>query len=67
MMVALGFAPILLAQEKTKSLKWVDHKPNPRFAIYDPGTPTDKGDDLVLDKEKGLIWTRNANLAGKPL
>ena len=49
-----------------KSLKWVDHKLNPRFAIYDLGTPADEGDDLVLDKEKGLIWTRNANLVGLP-
>ena len=56
-----------LEQEKAKSLKWVDHKPNPRFAIYDPDTPTDEGDDLVLDKEKWLIWARNAHLVGKPL
>ena len=67
LIVALWFAPILLAQEKAKSLKWVDHKPNPRFAIYDSGTPTDESDDLVLDKENGLIWARNANLLGKPL
>jgi len=67
LMVALLFAPISLAQEKAKSLKWVDHQPNPRFAIYDSGTPTDERDDLVLDKEKGLIWVRNANLVGKPL
>jgi hypothetical protein len=53
--------------EMAKSLKWVDHEPNPRFAIYDPGTPADEGDDLVLDKENGLIWTRNANLVGSPL
>ena len=26
--------------EMIKSLKWVDHKLNPRFAIYDPNTPT---------------------------
>lgn len=41
-----------------KSITWVDHKPNYRFAIS-----TVKGDeDLVLDKETGLIWPRNANL-----
>ena len=55
------------AEEKIKSLKWVEHKPNPRFAIHDPGTPTEEGDDLVLDKETELIWARNANLAGKYL
>jgi len=27
--------------EMDKSLKWVDHKPNPRFAIYDAGTPSE--------------------------
>ena len=67
LLLALWLAPILFAQEKVESLKWVDHKPNPRFAIYDSGTPTDKRDDLVLDKEKGLIWARNAHLVGKPL
>lgn len=53
--------------EMAKDLTWVDHEPNPRFAIYDSGTPTFEMDDLVLDKEKGLIWTRNAYLAGEPL
>ena len=67
LVVTLWFAPFLLAQEKTKSLKWVEYKPNPRFAIFDSGTPIDEKDDLVLDKEKGLIWARNANLAGLPL
>ena len=67
LMVSLLFAPISLAQEKAKSLKWVDHKLSPRFAIYDAGTPADEGDDLVLDKEKELIWARNANLAGEAL
>jgi len=61
------FILVLLAQaeEKVKSLKWADHKPNPRFAIYDPGSPTKEVDDLVLDRKTGLIWARNANLAGK--
>ena len=67
LMMVLGFAPISLAQEKVETLKWVDHKPNPRFAIHDSGTPTDEKDDLVLDKEKGLTWARNGNLAGKTL
>lgn len=43
---------------------WVDHVPNPRFAIYDPGTPLNDSDDVVLDKETGLVWARDANLAG---
>jgi hypothetical protein len=40
---------------------WIDNKPNRRFAIYNPGGTSDKSDDLVLDKETGLIWPRNAN------
>jgi hypothetical protein len=46
-----------------KSVEWVDHTPNPRFAIYDPGTPEDELEDLVLDKETGLVWARDANIA----
>jgi len=50
------------------SVQWVDAT-NARFAVYDtegdntidPGTWVD---DLVLDKETGLIWARDANLAG---
>jgi hypothetical protein len=61
------WASLAQAEEKIKSLKWVDHKPNPRFAIYDPGTPTQEGDDLVLDKKTGFIWVRNAHLEGKRL
>jgi len=41
-----------------KSVKWIDHSPNPRFAIYDSNTPTDEADDVVLDKETGLVWER---------
>jgi len=46
---------------------WLDHSPNRRFAIYHPGGTPDKADDLVWDKETGLIWARNANLPGKAL
>ena len=71
LILAMAFCFVLVslaqAEEKTKSLKWVDHKPNPRFAIHDPDTPTQEVDDLVLDRKTGLIWARNANLAGKQL
>jgi hypothetical protein len=33
-----------------------------RFAIHDAGTAANLSDDLVLDKETRLIWTRDANL-----
>jgi len=29
--------------------------------------PADLADDLVLDKQTGIIWARDANLAGKPM
>lgn len=53
-----------------KPVQWVDHMPNPRFAIYDfkndsnPANPASFSDDLVLDRETGLVWSRNANLIG---
>ena len=47
-------------------LEWIDHEPNPRFAIYDPETPEKNVDDLILDKETGLIWARDANHANGP-
>jgi hypothetical protein len=34
------------------------HAPNPRFAVHDAGDLGDPEDDLVLDKETGLIWAR---------
>ena len=34
------------------------HKPNPRFAIYNPGNTKDMKDDVVFDKETGLVWER---------
>lgn len=38
---------------------WKIHKPNPRFAIYNHGTSRDMSDDLVFDKETGLVWQRS--------
>jgi hypothetical protein len=67
MAFCFGLVSLAQAEETAKSLKWVEHKPNPRFAIYDPGTPTQEGDDLVLDKKTGLVWARTANLAGEML
>ena len=36
------------------SVRWVKHRPNPRFWIYNVGG----GNDLVLDRETGLVWER---------
>ena len=41
---------------------FVLYSANPRFAVWDPNTPSDPNDDMVLDRSTGLIWTRNANL-----
>jgi hypothetical protein len=47
-----------------RSVKWVDLAFDTRFAIYDSGTPGDETDDMVLDKETGLVWARDAGLSG---
>lgn len=66
-----GKTPIWDLYEKGAPVRWQTHRPNPRFAIYDPdknsnpADPTTLSDDLVLDRETGLIWTRDANLLGQ--
>ncbi|MHC4639751.1 MAG: Lcl C-terminal domain-containing protein, partial [Planctomycetota bacterium] len=35
-----------------------------RFAVSDEGTAADTSDDVVLDRATGLMWARDANLAG---
>jgi hypothetical protein len=49
------------------SVAWLDHKPNTRFAVYNPGGTANPADDLVLDKETGLVWPRSANLRVDPM
>ena len=44
--------------------KFVDWPANPRFAIYDGLLVGWDIDDMVLDKETGLVWARDANAAG---
>ena len=51
----------LFADGTDKSVFWADHKPNYRFAIFNNNTPG-TADDLVLDRETGLIWPRNASV-----
>lgn len=46
-----------------ETAEWIPHVHNPRFAIYNVGTPGDDNDDMVLDRETGLVWARNANIA----
>lgn len=41
---------------------FVDWPSNSRFAVCDNGTSADPNDDMVLDKDTGLIWARNADI-----
>ena len=45
------------------SVDWVDAT-NPRFAVYDCGIPGVLSDDIVLDKETGLVWARQTTQVG---
>ncbi len=44
-----------------KGVAW----PDPRFTVNDNGTPDDASDDTVTDNLTGLMWTKNANMAGE--
>jgi hypothetical protein len=45
---------------KNAGVEW----PAPRFTVLDGGSPGEMVDDLVRDNLTGLIWSRDANLAG---
>jgi hypothetical protein len=49
------------AKWKITGITFVDWPANPRFAVFDDGSPSDTYDDLVLDKETGLIWDRDTS------
>jgi len=51
---------------KMSGKTFVNHPGNSRFAVHDPSTPGDSSDDLVLDKDTGLIWARDAGLLTGP-
>lgn len=47
-----------------KAVNWEDYPENRRFSIYNHGATGNTSDDMVLDKETGLVWTRDANKIG---
>lgn len=72
-MVKKKITPIwnIYRSESSEPVNWSDHNPNPRFAIFDPemdsnrALPNSLSDDLVLDRETGLVWSRDANPIGQ--
>jgi len=57
----------ILEDGSDRSVHWIDHPANPRFVLHAPPSalPNPPGSqDVVLDKETGLVWARNANLLG---
>jgi len=68
-MCAYGKSPVwrMLRDGSGESVFWIDHSGNPRFAVHTPQVVTAAAPGsqyVVLDKETGLIWSRNANLPG---
>jgi len=55
----------LFVDGTSSSVGWKDHQPNKRFAVYRAGTK-EVEDNLILDRETGLIWPRNANIPVQP-
>ena len=47
------------------NVNWVSYSANKRFAVWNADTPLDETDDLVLDKETGLVWARDAGGVGQ--
>lgn len=47
-------------------IHWIDHPSNKRFGLFTGGTNS-QADDLVWDKETGLIWPRHACLITNPI
>lgn len=62
--LTVGKNPIWEVFVNGKTVKWVVWKNNKRFSIYDSGTPNEPSDDMVLDKETGLVWARKPYTGG---